>query len=302
MVKKLISRSEFAQRAGVSAAAITKACATALAPACDGKRIDAAHPAAVAYLQSKGAAKPPSPAPGIDGLYAEAVAHCQASGRWSVSGLQREFKIGYNRAAKIVQTMRANGVIPAGCDTGASSRAATPATRDVTAAPPAGVDKPPHVRGTAAAKQKRKAESLAKIDLSADTPLPAAGPELPQHLEELADWSLRDIVARWGTDIAFIDWLKALKEIEVVAEKRIKNAQSRGELVSRRVVKEGVIDTIDGAFTRMLTDGAKTMATRVSALIQTGAKDREVEDFIAKQLSTFIKPTKSKITRVLRNA
>ena len=45
------TRVEFARLAKVSRAAITKACRAGLAPACIGDRIDAEHPAAVAYLE-----------------------------------------------------------------------------------------------------------------------------------------------------------------------------------------------------------------------------------------------------------
>jgi len=48
--KQLVSRARFAKLAGVSRAAVTKACRKSLSPACDGVQVDAAHPAAVCYL------------------------------------------------------------------------------------------------------------------------------------------------------------------------------------------------------------------------------------------------------------
>lgn len=54
--RKLVSRVEFARRAGVSPAAITKACRAALAPACVDDRIDSAHDAALEYLAKHGRA------------------------------------------------------------------------------------------------------------------------------------------------------------------------------------------------------------------------------------------------------
>jgi len=59
MVKKLMSKSEFARLAGVSPAAVTKALRSTLRDAEHGKRIDAAHPAAVKYLQDKANATTP---------------------------------------------------------------------------------------------------------------------------------------------------------------------------------------------------------------------------------------------------
>ena len=52
----------------------------------------------------------------------------------------------------------------------------------------------------------------------------------------------------------------------------------------------------------MLTDGAKTISVRAEALVKTGAPTLDIEDMVAEQLGTFIKPTKSKIARVVRNA
>src|SRR5262245_49723484 len=51
---RLESRSELARIAGVSPAAITKACKGPLAAACDGRRVDLDHPAVRAYLAATG--------------------------------------------------------------------------------------------------------------------------------------------------------------------------------------------------------------------------------------------------------
>jgi len=47
---RLVTRADLARRAGKTRAAITKACKTALAPACTGDRIDLDHPAVARYL------------------------------------------------------------------------------------------------------------------------------------------------------------------------------------------------------------------------------------------------------------
>ena len=50
-----------------------------------------------------------------DPLYDEAVAFVTEKGRVSVSSVQRQFRIGYNRAARIVEQMEVSGVVtPAG--------------------------------------------------------------------------------------------------------------------------------------------------------------------------------------------
>ena len=46
-----------------------------------------------------------------DPLYDQAVAHVIESRRASVSGVQRKFRIGYNRAARLVEQMEMSGVV-----------------------------------------------------------------------------------------------------------------------------------------------------------------------------------------------
>lgn len=48
-----MSRAEFARHAGITPGAVTKACKKSLAPATIGKRIDANHPAAIAYIENR---------------------------------------------------------------------------------------------------------------------------------------------------------------------------------------------------------------------------------------------------------
>ncbi|MGM0526550.1 MAG: DNA translocase FtsK 4TM domain-containing protein [Pseudomonadota bacterium] len=63
-----------------------------------------------------------------DPLYDEAVAFVTESQRVSVSSVQRKFRIGYNRAARIVEQMETSGVV---------SRAGNNGQREVIAPPPA---------------------------------------------------------------------------------------------------------------------------------------------------------------------
>ncbi|MCC2604120.1 DNA translocase FtsK [Planctobacterium marinum] len=62
-----------------------------------------------------------------DAFYDEAVAFVTESRRASVSGVQRKFRIGYNRAARLVEQMEQNGVVSPPGHNG---------NRDVLAAPP----------------------------------------------------------------------------------------------------------------------------------------------------------------------
>ncbi|MFM2483921.1 DNA translocase FtsK [Celerinatantimonas yamalensis] len=67
----------------------------------------------------------------VDELYDQAVAFVTETRRGSVSGVQRKFKIGYNRAARIVEQMEMQGVVSAPGHNG---------NREVLAPPPSRVD------------------------------------------------------------------------------------------------------------------------------------------------------------------
>lgn len=60
-----------------------------------------------------GAAKPDSNIPDEDPFYPDAVAIVRAKKRASISLVQREFQIGYNRAARLLERMEAEGVVSA---------------------------------------------------------------------------------------------------------------------------------------------------------------------------------------------
>ena len=114
--------------------------------------------------------------------------------------------------------------------------------------------------------------------------------------------TLRELLERFGTDTAFVDWLSATQKIEAINEKRLKNAQTKGTLISRDLVKVGVIDTFNSAHLRLLKDGAKSIAAGVISKNSSGAELSEVEAYVSDILGSFIKPIKNKIARVLKNA
>ncbi len=65
-----------------------------------------------------------------DALFDEAVAFVTEGRRVSISSVQRKFKIGYNRAANLVEAMEASGVVSAAGNNGAREVLAAPPPRD----------------------------------------------------------------------------------------------------------------------------------------------------------------------------
>lgn len=285
MVKELVTRAEFSRIAGVSAAAVTGACDGILKKAVAGKRINAKHKDAIAYIKNHSKERPPVHTEGIDSLYNDAVDVCKKANRYSANIIKQSLNIGTTRATKIFKTMQSAGDVP---DNSKKEIIKKIHQRNVAEE----TREKPHARGHVSKNETKKGDS------------PGDGPEIevPVNIQDLVDMTLRELIDKFGTDIYFVDWLAATKKIEDIAEKRIKNAALEGTLISRELVKIGIIDTLDGAFTRMLSDGSKTIAVRAKALIEAGGNSAAVEELVAKQLTSFINPTKAKIARVLRNA
>lgn len=276
---------QFAELAGVNRSTVSRVAKTSLAAAMVGSLVDANHEAAREYLAKRSVVvSAEAPATGLDPLYESAVAACQTTGYYSIGHIQRSQKIGYNRAFRIHATMQAAGLIPAG----GGPKTPTQAAKDYapTPAPPA---TPPRGGSVVAAAKK----SAPPIQQEPD--------EVPDDISAFADMTLRELIRRFGTDVRFVDWLKAVKAIEDIHEKRLKNAATQGTLIARRVVEEGLIDTINTTHKKLLTDGAKSIAARVKSAAQLGETDTQLEDIVVEQISSFIQPCKAKMGRLMRN-
>lgn len=251
--------------AKVSPAAINKALARELGAATDGKKINVGHRTAVKYLKDHLLEGSESPAIGIDPLYEDAIKLCNLKKRFTATTIRDGLKIGGVRAKKIYAMMVAVGTnkpIP----------------------PP-----PPLNKKTA-------------INNLPTEPSDSIIFEIPEDIQAFADMTLREIIKRFGTDVAFLEWLRAIKSIEDINEKRLKNAKTKGELVSRELMKVGVIDPYNQAHLQLLTDGSKTIARRVMAMAGADRTVEECEKFIADQITSFIRPVKTKVGRALKNA
>lgn len=261
---------------GVSAQSVTEACRSKLAPAVFGSRIDAAHPAAVAYRKKKEErpTETSAPAPGIDPLYEKALEIVWRDNRFSATHLRKTLKIDNERAKRIIMQLIAAQVIPVEGNIGGM------------------VVKPRPISPPAKKSFRREKYTLPE---NIDPP----DVDAPEDVSSIMGMTLREIITVYGTGQAFGDWLDATETIEKIHEKRLKNAQTEGKLVSRDLVKRGIIEPIETAHVRMMTDGAKTIARRTVAMVKAGRGQEPVEAFIRDQISSFIRPVKSKVKRAM---
>ena len=82
-------------------------------------------------------------------------------------------------------------------------------------------------------------------------------PEIPEHLLDYVHMPLGEILEQHGTDTRFVDFLRARKYLESIQQIEIKNAQAAGDLISRSLVKVGVIEPVDTALKKLLTEKYK---------------------------------------------
>lgn len=133
-----------------------------------------------------------------------------------------------------------------------------------------------------------------------ETPAKKSNGYEKEDVTQYLDMTVNEVVFRHGTDAQFLEFLKSVKEIELIEERRLKNAQTKGDLISRHLVKVGILEHFEEAHIKMLSDGARTMAQEAKTMAETGESVEDIERFIADQITSFIKPAKVKIARALR--
>ena len=124
---------------------------------------------------------------------------------------------------------------------------------------------------------------------------------MPEDLKLFMHMTLATVIEKFGTDARFLDFLKAVQTIEAINEKRLKNAQTEGELVARDIIRYGVIEPIDNAHIKLLTDGARTIATRSDSMSKANKTVADIEAFVKDQIGSYIRPMKDKVHRNLAN-
>jgi len=294
MSTNFVEKQELAALVGVSKSAISKMISRGKFPRSivNGK-IDLAHPEVIDFVNKRNA---------VDVLFEDAAAAMLDAQKYTAGFLEKKFRIGNVRARKILDTLKSQG------------RLYMPPPE-----PPVQPERPAPTLHTTNGSVKGDDSSVKKgaraKRLGVELPTGDAYDELekkvvekmlalavPEDIREFAHLPLVDLVKKFGTDTRFSEWLKATKVIEDIAEKRIKNSKSEGDLVSRDLIKTGVIDHVEKAHMQILTDGCKTMTKRIIAMHGAGRDALELEEEMRNTITSFIRPMKSKISKGLREA
>lgn len=280
-MQKLTLKTKFADMAGVNPSTVTRLCSTKLKDAVVNGKIDLAHASVIKYLDERNRDKTTPDGLELDSRYKEVLTACKEEGRYSTTFIRKTFGFGDVRTKRITDMFKATGV---------------------------GKDAPPPIAkpiGGAVVKQAKKERARERINETMEDQEFLTGSmvhEVPNDIQAFADMTLRELIQRFGTDSSFVDWLKATQIIEAINEKRLKNAQTQGNLVSRELVKIGVIEPLDAVHIKLLTDGSKTITRRVTAMHDSGRGLDEIEAFVKDQITSFIRPVKAKVARALKNA
>ena len=307
MLEQYVLRKDFAAMAGVTGAAISKACNDRLSGAVVNGRIDITHESAIKYLQEK-LKKATNRNSGIDELYTDVVMECKRTGQWEVKAIMAAYAITRDRAKKIVGQMQALGVYPADIQVNHRKRK----TEEQPTPPPEQPTPPPHrakqtfrnpdippefephVRGTHAAREQRKWSEQGGAPLNPT--------DYIDKIADVGELTLFQVVELYGTESRFIDWLGAVQKIHAIQEKSLKNAKAEGTVVNRDLVRRAIIDVFNSVHLRLLKDGSKTLAAGIVSKFEAGAELPELEEFASDTIGSFIKQAKHKTATVLDDA
>lgn len=82
--------------------------------------------------------------------------------------------------------------------------------------------------------------------------------------------------------------------------REVRTAQMEGRLVAREAMVSGVWNPLETFLTRLLSDGAKTIAAKVYPIGRSGGTVEEAESEVKKQMTTLIGPLRRSIQRALK--
>lgn len=135
---------------------------------------------------------------------------------------------------------------------------------------------------------------------AAPRPAPAPAPaEDPEDVSAYLDLTLRELMRRFGTQTAFRDLLAATKQIADIEEKKLKNAERVGKLISREFVRVHLLAYLATASRGLLQDTAVTLAQRMYSMCRAGIPVEQAEQIARDLIGAQLRQAKEQIRRVL---
>ncbi len=149
-----------------------------------------------------------------------------------------------------------------------------------------------HTRGVAAGKEARKRTAPPPADNL--PPISEA-----ENIGEFLDMPLRDVAEKFGTDVRFIDWLKAVEKIEAIRGKRLANDEKENKMVPRELM-DVVIGAFERCFSLQLNDASKTVSARLYSYVKAGRTVEDATQLVEDQIGAPIKDAKRRIAEALK--
>lgn len=137
-------------------------------------------------------------------------------------------------------------------------------------------------------------------DPGADTIVPAS--ELEPEIRAYGEYTLNQIVSKFGTRAAFKDVLSSIDKIESIHQKRLASDKSTGELINRDYVRRHVLGLVERVFQHLQTSMPVKLGYEVHGMCQTGATVEEVKEVIQKAVSRELKAVKKDTQKAIKNA
>lgn len=122
------------------------------------------------------------------------------------------------------------------------------------------------------------------------------------ELDRIKDMHVIDVVRRFGTEDAYLGWLRSLKMIEDLETAKLKNDKARGAVIDTELVRGHLMTMIDATNRRLLGDSVKTIARTVSELTKAGSTTEENEAAVRDLISSQLKNIKQRVLKKLKAA
>lgn len=113
---------------------------------------------------------------------------------------------------------------------------------------------------------------------------------------DVLDWTLRQVLNKFGSDVKMVDFLRARKLVAEIQEKELKIKLARGEMVKRSIL-DAVLIPINRMCTQLVRDVPKSLSVRIPQLAESGKSTQELEVVIERDLSKIVKSAKTMIKK-----